>query len=189
MIEKIFYNSSIVSENIISQFNCGNSRLNKFFIDEAAESERCGIGNTTFFYDSEKEAIVGYYTISFRKIDIREYYRYPNFNTYFINDFINTLEVKHFPVLEIMRFAVDEHYQSQHMGTSMMLEVYKDSIDFRVKYNLPVNSIFIESLYEATDFYKSLGFEFMQSSDTQNRLNEYPMMINLEKISTIVYSC
>ncbi|MBX8939193.1 GNAT family N-acetyltransferase [Enterococcus gilvus] len=83
---------------------------------------------------------------------------------------------------------MDQRYQDKHIGTSMMLEIYKDSIDFRVKYNLPVNSIFIESLYEATDFYKSLGFEFMQSSDAQNKLDEYPMMINLEKISTIVYS-
>lgn len=188
MVEKIFYNSSIVSQNIINQFNCGNSRLNKFFIDEAAESERCGVGNTPFFYDSGEDAIIGYYTISFRKIDIQEYYGYSNFNTYFINDFVNKLEVKQFPVLEIMRFAVDQRYQDKHIGTSMMLEIYKDSIDFRVKYNLPVNSIFIESLYEATDFYKSLGFEFMQSSDAQNKLDEYPMMINLEKISTIVYS-
>ncbi|MGX7125640.1 GNAT family N-acetyltransferase [Enterococcus viikkiensis] len=188
MIKKIFYNSSIVSNRIIRQFNCGNPRLNIFFIDEAAESERCGIGNTTFFYDDVDERVIGYFTVSFRRINIKEYSGYPSFERVFINDFINTLKVEQFPVFEIMRFAVDVDYQNKNVGTSMMLEIYKDIMDFRLKYNLPVNNIFIESLYDATEFYVNLGFEFMKNSDNQEMLESYPMMINLEKISSILYA-
>lgn len=189
MIQKIAY-SSIIDAPAIKKFDCGNLRLNQFFYDEAFETESSGFGNTTIFYDDENNVIIGFYTLSLRSLDVAEYSLYQRFQdvyyTNYISQFVARFKQEKFPTLEILRLGVNEAHQKKKYGTAMILELYKDIIDLRLKYNLPVNNIYIDALYEVTEFYEALGFEFITSTDSENQLVTYPMMITLDKIMTIV---
>ncbi|HIY57365.1 MAG TPA: GNAT family N-acetyltransferase [Candidatus Tetragenococcus pullicola] len=159
-----------------------------FFHNQASDLENCGAGNSTVLFDEKKEEIVGFYTLSFKSLNIRYLKRYSKFDALFLNDFINPLGIEDFPVLEIQRFGVVEEMQRKKIGATMMATIYKDVLTMRLEYNLPINSIYVDALYEATEFYQALGFEFITFSDDEERLNLYPMMISLEKIGDIVYS-
>jgi len=68
----------------------------------------------------------------------------------------------------------------------MVLELYNDILDLKLKYNLPINSIYIDALYEVTEFYERLGFEFICNTDGEEMLEKYPMMITIDKIMLII---
>ncbi|AOF48464.1 hypothetical protein [Tetragenococcus halophilus] len=191
-MKKYFYNSFVYSDKIAA-FDCDNKRLNDFFHNEAATLEEYGLGNTTLFLDDNKEKIQGFYTLSLKNLDIDYLKGYQNFKSFmgsrFGNELIQRFNTKSFPVLEIMCFGVAKEFQRQYVGAEMLGAIYQDVLDFRFHYTLPVNSIYIDALYEATEFYKDLGFEFVALSDKENNsLNFYPMMINLTKINDIIYN-
>lgn len=188
-MEKIHYNSFLCMDKI-PEFDCGNSRLNKFFIEEAADTENYGLGNTTLFFDTEKDKIIGFYTLSINILEIDFFKGYNRFKKYMGTRYSKKLEqdfnTSSFPVLEIMRLAVDISYQGKKLGTRIVLSIYKDIIDLRLKYNLPVNNVYIEALSESTEFYDTLGFEFVKFSYDEQPLHEtYPMMISFDKILDI----
>lgn len=189
VVEKIFLSSFIGTEEI-SIFDCGNSRINRFFHEEASETENSGFGGTTIFFDSSKNMILGFYTISLAKLNLGKYELYPRFQDVFItptiSSFVQKFSQKEFPVLEILRIAVDRNVQHEKVGTSMILELYNDILDLKLNYNLPINSIYIDALYDVTEFYERLGFEFICNTDVEEMLEKYPMMITIEKIMSII---
>lgn len=185
MIQMIPYNSFIDQASILT-FDCGEAILTRFFHQQAGEIEKIGLGTTVIFFDDQLQKIIGFYTISIHELDLKEFQPYKR-ATPFISDALNSLEIRHIPVLEILRFAVAKEFQDQYVGTSIIKEIYQAALDLKLKYFMPFNLLYLESLADATEFYQSVGFEFAKYSDDEQRLDHYPMLISLEKIAEIIY--
>lgn len=185
-IKSCAYNAYIDTQKI-KGFYCENERINKFFHKEAEELEKCGAGNTVIYYEDSTGEIFGFYTLSLRPLNITELKNYDRFNKKFLSDFANSFEIEEFPALEIMRSGVSYDHRLKRIGASIIYDIYKQVIELQIYYNLPINVIFIEALYEVTEFYEKLGFEFIKYSDEEHRLEKYPMLINTKKIIDIVY--
>ncbi|AKP67969.1 hypothetical protein ABM34_10790 [Companilactobacillus ginsenosidimutans] len=78
-----------------------------------------------------------------------------------IYESINLEEENCFAAIKIQYFAVDLKFQNDGLGAAMMHRLLSNLLKSDLKFNIGFKLIYLEALSEATDFYQTLGFEYL----------------------------
>ena len=147
----------------LSQFTCGKPAFDEWVKKYALQAGSSGSANT-FILRNEREALVGYYSISMGSISQVEAIegvrkgtgRYP------------------IPVILLARLAVDQKFQGQGIGRALLRDAVirgvniSQEVAFRAIITHPIDN-------EAVDFYMKFGFE-------QSPISSGPLMILVKDV-------
>ncbi|CAN2041390.1 GNAT family acetyltransferase [Candidatus Magnetomoraceae bacterium gMMP-15] len=128
-----------------SNFHCGNSYLDNFFVRYAGQNQfRHHIGITYVAVD--KNQILGFVTVSASHIEINElpdnskkkFPKYP------------------LPILRMARLAVDKIFQRKRIGLLLLRSVFQLAWEMAEKFGCI--GVVVEAKPEAINFYEQYGF-------------------------------
>lgn len=155
-----------LSDNPITDFDCGNSDLTDFFCNDAVNYQKQLLGQTLFFKFKDSDKIACAFTLSNDSIKVDTL---PNSRKKKIDKNIPHIKTKKsYPATLIGRFGVAADLKKQHIGSSVMdfiksICITEDANKCRF---LIVDAYNTE---EAIRFYTKNGFSFVFSTEDQER--------------------
>ncbi|KOA94037.1 hypothetical protein [Clostridium botulinum] len=158
------------TKKLFNDFDCGHEGINNFLFQKAEEFDKLGFGVTHLAIDTNKNKIVGFYTL-------RNSSLLYNLNS---NNTIQNFGIRGMPSVEIYMFAVDVHYHSvkynNKYNTSdfLMLNVISN-MDYVTEYS-ESKFLILNSVEKAINFYirnKFLPFDknFMKYINDDKSIN------------------
>ena len=156
----------------LTAFDCGDSDLNEFLLEDAKHFLEKRIANTFILEDNG--CIAAYFCLLNDKVSRVEV---TNSRWKKIKDsFPEGKRFRSYPAIKIGRFAVSKEYQDRNIG-SMLLDLLKDQLNTQVSQSA-FRFITVDAYLSAIHFYQKNGFvELSQKEeDEHTRLMFFDMM-------------
>lgn len=105
------------NENIES-FNCGDTDLNDFILNEAP----LYLDNllAVSYIAKIETKVVAYFSLANDRVSLADFESKTDFNKFRKHRFVNEKRLKSYPAVKVCRFAVDEEYAGTGIGTVLM---------------------------------------------------------------------
>ena len=173
-LKAIRLNTSFYNTESLKSFDCGDSRINDYFVNEAIGLDQENIFATTI-YVNNNDNIVGFYSTSasLLLIDNRDDG---------LEKSATRETMTEYSAIKIQYFAVDEQYQNNGVGMSLMRNMIERLILADMKYNIGFKVLYLEALTNAMDFYEYCGFNFLKSWESEQNLKSAIMVMNYEEM-------
>lgn len=162
----------LTPDYILTAFDCGDSDLNEFLLEDAKHFLEKRIANTFILEDNG--CIAAYFCLLNDKVSRVEV---TNSRWKKIKDsFPEGKRFRSYPAIKIGRFAVSKEYQDRNIG-SMLLDLLKDQLNTQVSQSA-FRFITVDAYLSAIHFYQKNGFvELSQKEeDEHTRLMFFDMM-------------
>jgi GNAT superfamily N-acetyltransferase len=172
MAELVNLNDEVLSPihiPIIEKFQCEKEKgVEEFLKEHALRLQQYNMAMTRLFFNENRE-LVGYFTlfndtvpkIGKAKIE-KERWSLPN--------------SKFFPAIRLHYFGVDDRYQKQGIGHTMLMEVF--DICYEISKYTGCTFISVEALLSAVEFYKHYDFKIIGRPSK----DYYNMVFKLEEL-------
>ena len=156
----------------LTTFDCGDDDLNHFLMDDAKHFLQKRIA-TTFILEDEGQ-VVAYFCLLNDKISRLEI---TNSRWKGIKDsFPEGKKFRSYPSVKIGRFAVDKHYQGNHIGTDVMniIKTMLTSEENKSAFRF----LTVDAYLSAIDFYRNNDFRelTLKDEDQHTRLMYFDML-------------
>ena len=156
----------------LTTFDCGDDDLNHFLMDDAKHFLQRRIA-TTFILEDE-EQVVAYFCLLNDKISRLEI---TNSRWKGIKDsFPEGKQFRSYPSVKIGRFAVDKHYQGNHIGIDVMniIKTMLTSEENKSAFRF----LTVDAYLSAIDFYRNNDFRelTLKDEDQHTRLMYFDML-------------
>lgn len=153
----------------LETFDCDNQDLNDFFKEDAVNYSLSLLGKTYLFVlDSNKETIVAMFTVSNDSLKADDL---PNNRKKKIQKKIPYIKQrKSYPAVLIGRLGVDKCFAGYGIGTQLLDFIKAWFIDPLNKTGCRFLVVDAYNTKHAIGFYQKNGFEFLFSSETQEKL-------------------
>ena len=133
-----------------SEFDCGNSKLNRYLKEQAGQDIRCHYASLFAAVESDTGKVRGFYTLSSTSVNVgllpgdlqKKLPKYP-----------------HVPGIRIGRLAVDLTAQRQQLGTALVANAILRSVNNVAEWALMEVDAKDERSFS---FYKKIGFTALQ---------------------------
>ena len=162
----------LTPDYVLTAFDCGDSDLNEFLLEDAKHFLEKRIANTFILEDNG--CIAAYFCLLNDKVSRVEV---TNSRWKKIKDsFPEGKRFRSYPAIKIGRFAVSKEYQDRNIG-SMLLDLLKDQLNTQVSQSA-FRFITVDAYLSAIHFYQKNGFvELSQKEeDEHTRLMFFDMM-------------
>ncbi len=151
----------------VTDFDCGDSDLNEFLLEDAKHFNEKRIANTFILEDEGK--IVAYFCLLNDKVSRLEI---TNSRWKEIKDsFPDGKHFRSYPSIKIGRFAVSSDYRGQNIG-SLLMDLLKDQL-FEEQSSSAFRFITVDAYISAIPFYEKNGFKLLKEKDE----NEYTRLM------------
>ena len=143
----------ISEKHIVTNFDCGDPRLNDFIINDALRHKNDGWNTTYVATDIGSNMVIGFFALSSDVIVLS-----PNAKRKFGKDYCDI------PAIKIGRFAVDKNHQNKGIGQYIM----RYAIGFIVQEVCPlIGGIYItlDAYHHRTEWYKK-HFNYRENNIT-----------------------
>ncbi|MEY8736444.1 GNAT family N-acetyltransferase [Lactobacillus sp. AN1001] len=135
-------------ENLSSDFDCDNEKINRFLKNDC-QAHECERSLATFLMiDKEANRLAGFYSTSI------------GYLTSMLKDNDDMPGEKQRNYLNLAYFAIDREYQRKGIGSALIKEVFKSTLV--VAYYIGIEMIFLESVDESIGFYEKVGFQLVK---------------------------
>jgi len=165
----------LLSENIdLNEFDCGNSDLNEFLIEDAIIQQKEML-NVTHIFIYEKR-IIGFLTISMGNVNIKQLDK--KYQEIYENKGIN---YKTIPTVKLGRLAIAKNYQKSGLGTFMIKWSQYCIIKFSKR--IGVRFIAIDAYMNVIDFYSKNEFEITHKTkqNMDKIIEKYKKALKVDK--------
>lgn len=136
-----------------SEFDSGDSDLNKFLREDARQNAKDGIGTTHVLTDDSK-TIYGFYTLSASSLALNE----------LPSEHQSTLpSYPEVPAILLARLAVDKRHQGQRLGETLLMKVFQDAVDMLDRVGIHLITTVAKN-QQAVEFYVRYGFKAVPSN-------------------------
>ena len=151
----------------VAGFDCGDSDLNSFLLEDAMHFLEKRIANTFILEDEGK--IVAYFCLLNDKVSRLEI---TNSRWREIKDtFPDGKHFRSYPSIKIGRFAVSSNYQGRDIG-SLLMDLLKDQL-IEEQSSSAFRFITVDAYISAIPFYEKNGFKLLKEKDE----NEYTRLM------------
>ncbi len=151
----------------VAGFDCGDSDLNSFLLEDAMHFLEKRIANTFILEDEGK--IVAYFCLLNDKVSRLEI---TNSRWREIKDtFPDGKHFRSYPSIKIGRFAVSSNYQGHDIG-SLLMDLLKDQL-IEEQSSSAFRFITVDAYISAIPFYEKNGFKLLKEKDE----NEYTRLM------------
>ena len=153
----------LTPDYVLSAFDCGDSDLNEFLLEDAKHFLEKRIANTFILEDNG--CIAAYFCLLNDKVSRVEV---TNSRWKKIKDsFPEGKRFRSYPAIKIGRFAVSKEYQDRNIG-SMLLDLLKDQLNTQVSQSA-FRFITVDAYLSAIHFYQKNGFvELSQKEEDEH---------------------
>ncbi len=157
----------------LTDFDCGDSDLNKFLLDDAKPAQELRIANT-FIVEADDGRIAAYFCLLNDKISKDEVIgsRWKKIRSSFPRD----KQFRSYPSVKIGRFAVSLDFRGKNLGTDTMkkLRLLLANEQSRSAYHY----LTVDAYLSAVPFYEKNGFLHLtkKDEDEHTRLMYFDMM-------------
>lgn len=182
---KIHGNNILSTIADLSDFDCGNARINDYFKNQAKKDTEKHISNASVFFNGSND-FIGFYSLSAANVEIKGAYDYKKFedvpgSNKYLSKFVT------YPALKIDCFAINKKFQNQKFGMQMMFKIFVSAYLLSLTANIAITSIILDAVDEATDFYEGLGFDYIHHDYIPGLSDKtFPMMIRMDKVEAII---
>ena len=155
LMSQITFRIELLQKQDRSTFDCGEPELNAYFHTRVGQDIRRNYATCFVAMDQAEGRIAGYYTLAMGSVPLGE----------LPDDVVKRLpRYPQVPVVHIGRLAVDQNYQGQKLGGTLLADAIARSIDSEIAaYAVVVDA----KDKKATAFYEHFGFlKLAQSSRT-----------------------
>lgn len=156
----------------LSEFDCGDSDLNEFLLEDAKHFLEKRVANTYILEDESR--VAAYFCLLNDKISRLEITnsRWKKIK----NSFPDNKHFRSYPSIKIGRFAVGIDYRGQHLGSELMTMI-KVLLNNNQNYSA-FRFITVDAYLSAIPFYKNNGFKELTKKDEDDytRLMYFDMM-------------
>lgn len=157
----------LTPEIVVAGFDCGDSDLNDFLLEDALHFYEKRIANTFVLEDEGK--IVAYFCLLNDKVSRLEI---TNSRWKEIRDtFPDGKHFRSYPSIKIGRFAVSTDYRGQNIG-SLLMDLLKDQL-LEEHSSSAFRFITVDAYVSAIPFYERNGFKLLKEKDE----NEYTRLM------------
>lgn len=148
----------------IKSFDCGDTDLNDFLIDDAKSYLKSMLAVTYLLEDKEKEQTVAYYSLLNDKIVFNpdQKKRWNKLN----RPIPNEKRRREYPAVKIGRLAVSKYYANQNIGRMILLQI---KMMFAQMNQSGCRFLTVDAYSEAIPFYEKCGFNFLSDTDQNER--------------------
>ena len=162
----------LTSDYELTPFDCGDSDLNEFLLNDAKKAFELRIANTFILEDDGR--IVAYFCLLNDRISRNEITgsRWKKIKA----QFPVSKQFRSYPTVKIGRFAVSMDYRGQGIGSELM-NLIKDLLNTEVSRSA-FRYITVDAYLSAISFYEKNGFRSLtkQEEDDHTRLMFFDMM-------------
>jgi predicted GNAT family N-acyltransferase len=138
-----------------AQFTCGKAMLDDYIRKQAKQDMRGKVAACFILSDDNKE-IKGYYTLSNRSIPRSQI---PEVFSKYLPRY------KDLPVTLLGRLAISHKFQGQHLGSLLLLDALKRSLDTAVN-SIASMAVVVDPIdQQAIEFYAKYGFIMLPDSN------------------------
>jgi GNAT superfamily N-acetyltransferase len=135
----------LTSDHILTGFHCGHASLDDWLVNRAVRAEKSGTAATYVLTDP---AVIAYYSISGHSIIRRE----------IGGGWLARNTPEAVPAVLLGRLAVDQRYQGQGIGTSLLAHAIRQAITAADLVGL--RALVVDPIDQAADsFYRRYGFK------------------------------
>lgn len=143
----------------VSAFDCGDSDLNDFILEEAANYREALLA-VTYILEDEEQNVLAYFSLANDRVSLSDFETKTEFNRFRKNRFVNGKRIKSYPAAKICRLAVEKRAKGMHLGSYL--------VDFIKSYFVEDNKtgcrfLTVDAYAEAVPFY--LRNEFVPLND------------------------
>jgi len=145
----------------LSGFDCSESELNEFLVQDALDNQIRNFSVTRLLY--WKNNITGYFTL------VNDCISVDNLENV---DRQDDIIYRKYPALKIARLATDKNFENKGIGTHMIDEIFY--ITFRISNSVGCRILTVDSKQNSVTFYQKFGFKIA----TNSRRETIPMYLD-----------
>ncbi len=152
----------LTPESKFESFDCGDSDLNDFLLNDALYYQQQYLAHTILLYS--KNILVGYYTLACDaiRLDVNEK-----------SSFSKRKRIHSYPAIKIARIAFIKQCQNQGLG-SFILDIVKGFVHRINKTGAGCRFITVDAYPDKVDFYLKRGFKYNIHKDYKK--NNHPSL-------------
>lgn len=150
----------------VSVFDCEDSDLNDFLLNESDLYRQALLSVTYVLEDKRTREIVAYFSLSNDKISISDFEDKTEFNRFRRHKFVNEKRLRSYPAIKIGRLAISKSVQHQSIGT-YLLEFIEDY--FVVDNKSGCRFVTVDAYADAIPFYIKNNYQFLNNDDEDKR--------------------
>lgn len=168
-------NVSIVrlsDSKVIPSFDCGDSDLNSFLLNDAQKHQENLLSVTYLVEDAN--GIIAFFSVFNDKISIQDVESGNQWKKRFKGTFASGKQFRSYPAVKIGRLGVNENYKGSGIGTAILDYI---KILFITDNRTGCKYITVDAYSQSISFYEKNKFQYMTISDEKDdtRLMYYPL--------------
>ena len=145
---------------VIKSFNCGDTDLNDFILNEAPYYRETFLAVT--YVAKINDEVIAYFSLANDRVSLGDFENKTEFNRFRKHRFVNEKRLKSYPAVKICRFAVSCDYRGSGIGTILM--------DFIKGYFIENNKtgcrfVTVDAYINAIPFYEKNHFSLLLPDD------------------------
>jgi GNAT superfamily N-acetyltransferase len=147
-------------------FSCGEDTLDAYFRQRARQDDDRNVAKTFVLYDTQDDRVAGYYTLNSAAVHLKDLppetqRRLPRYPLV--------------PVILIGRMAIDQGYQAQHLGESLLYNALRRACEVGTG-EIAATAVIVDALHDAARaFYERYGFQRFPDSELRLFLPMQPI--------------
>jgi len=146
----------------IETFDCGDTDLNDFIINEAHHYRKALLAVTYVMEHRKTGEIVGYFSLANDRVSITDFKNKTEFNRFRRHRFVNEKRLRSYPAVKLCRLGVALGMRGQNIGSSLL-----DSIKsfFLTDNKTGCRFLTVDAYLNAIPFYERNDFQHLKAHD------------------------
>ena len=146
----------------VESFDCGDTDLNDFIINEAHHYRKALIAVTYVMEHRETGEVVGYFSLANDRVSVTDLDNKTDFNRFRKHRFVNEKRLRSYPAVKLCRLGVAQTVREKNIGSFLL--------DFIKSYFLDDNKtgcrfITVDAYIDAIPFYERNDFQHLKRHD------------------------
>lgn len=146
----------------IESFDCGDTDLNDFIVNEAHHYRKALIAVTYVMENCTTGEIICYFSLANDRISITDFKDKTEFNRFRRHRFVNEKRLRSYPAVKLCRLGIKQGIRGKNVGSFLL--------DFIKSYFLDDNKtgcrfITVDAYINAVSFYERNDFQHLKSHD------------------------
>ena len=150
------------SDDVVTQFDCGDDDLNDFLLTDAPLYYRVRLATSYVLEDGERGKVIGYFSLAHDRISLTDFPSNSAYNRFRKQFFAQGKMFKSYPALKICRLATDRRYRGEGIGAMLVNMIIAS---YRKDNKAGCRFITVDAYAAALDFYFKQGFVPLSKSD------------------------